>query len=78
MDVEVGRRALERERFEGEAARGAVIRSRSRGDAREARVLVEEVPGQVGWYRCNLRVVPHLKYEGASFELSLVGKLDKD
>jgi type VI secretion system protein ImpC len=50
---------------------------RSRKPLREAKVLVEEVPGQVGWYRCNLRVVPHLKYEGASFELSLVGKLDK-
>jgi type VI secretion system protein ImpC len=51
---------------------------RSRKPLREARVLVEEVPGQVGWYRCNLRVVPHLKYEGAAFELSLVGKLDKE
>ncbi len=51
---------------------------RSRKPLREARILVEEVPGQIGWYRCNLRVVPHLKYEGASFELSLVGKLDKE
>jgi type VI secretion system protein ImpC len=51
---------------------------RSRKPLREASIAVEEVPGQVGWYRCNLRVVPHLKYEGASFELSLVGKLDKD
>ncbi len=51
---------------------------RSRKPLREASIVVEEVPGQVGWYRCNLRVVPHLKYEGASFELSLVGKLDKE
>ena len=29
-------------------------------------------------HSCKLRVVPHLKYEGASFELSLVGKLDKE
>ena len=51
---------------------------RSRKPLKEAEVTVEEVPGQVGWYRCNLRIVPHLKYEGASFELSLVGKLDKE
>lgn len=51
---------------------------RSRKPLRQAAVTVEEVPGQVGWYRCHLRVIPHLKYEGASFELSLVGKLDKE
>ncbi len=51
---------------------------RSRKPLREANILVEEVPGQVGWYRCKLRVIPHLKYEGASFELSLIGKLDKE
>jgi type VI secretion system protein ImpC len=51
---------------------------RSRKPLAEARITVEEVPGQVGWYRCNLTVKPHLKYEGASFELSLVGKLDKE
>jgi len=51
---------------------------RSRKPLKEAQVTVEEVPGQVGWYRCKLRIVPHLKYEGASFELSLVGKLDKE
>ncbi|HRI06468.1 MAG TPA: type VI secretion system contractile sheath large subunit [Nannocystaceae bacterium] len=52
--------------------------TRSRKPLRKAHIAVEEVPGQVGWYRCNLKVVPHLKYEGASFELSLVGKLDKE
>ena len=52
--------------------------TRSRKPLRKAQITVEEVPGQVGWYRCNLKVVPHLKYEGASFELSLVGKLDKE
>jgi len=51
---------------------------RARKPLREAKVAVEEVPGQAGWYRCRLTVVPHLKYEGASFELSLVGKLDKE
>ncbi|MBK8261225.1 MAG: type VI secretion system contractile sheath large subunit [Nannocystis sp.] len=51
---------------------------RSRKPLAAARITVEEVPGQVGWYRCGLTVKPHLKYEGASFELSLVGKLDKE
>ncbi len=51
---------------------------RSRKPLRSAKIIVEDVPGQVGWYRCKLRVCPHIKYEGASFELSLVGKLDKE
>lgn len=50
---------------------------RAQRPLREAIVTVEEVPGQVGWYRCNLRVRPHFKYMGADFTLSLVGKLDK-
>src|SRR5512137_757883 len=45
---------------------------------REAQVTVEDVEGQPGWYRCNLKVRPHFKYMGASFTLSLVGKLDKE
>jgi len=52
--------------------------TRSRRPLKRAQIIVEEVEGQVGWYRCQLKVVPHLKYEGASFELSLVGKLDKE
>jgi type VI secretion system protein ImpC len=32
---------------------------------------------QVGWYRCGLAIEPHIKFEGAEFTLSLVGKLDK-
>lgn len=50
---------------------------RSRKPLRKAAVAVEEVEGQPGWYRCNLSVRPHFKYMGASFSLSLVGKLDK-
>ncbi|HWB81103.1 MAG TPA: type VI secretion system contractile sheath large subunit [Nannocystaceae bacterium] len=50
---------------------------RSRKPLRAARVAVEDVPGQPGWYRCNLSVRPHFKYMGAAFTLSLVGKLDK-
>jgi len=51
--------------------------TRSRKPLRRARVTVAEVEGQVGWYRCGLTIEPHLKYEGAEFTLSLVGKLDK-
>jgi len=51
--------------------------TRSRKPLRKAKVTVEEVEGQVGWYRCGLQILPHLKFEGAEFTLSLVGKLDK-
>ena len=37
-----------------------------------------DVEGQPGWYKCSMKVRPHFKYMGASFELSLVGKLDKE
>jgi type VI secretion system protein ImpC len=50
---------------------------RSRRPLRTARVTVEDVEGQPGWYRCSIQVRPHFKYMGASFTLSLVGKLDK-
>jgi type VI secretion system protein ImpC len=52
--------------------------TRSRKPLRDAKVVVEEVEDQVGWYRCNLKIEPHIKFEGASFTLSLVGKLDKE
>ncbi|NRD51783.1 type VI secretion system contractile sheath large subunit [Corallococcus exiguus] len=51
---------------------------RSKRPLRTARIKVEDVEGQPGWYRCNLQVRPHFKYMGASFTLSLVGKLDKE
>jgi type VI secretion system protein ImpC len=51
---------------------------RAQRPLREARVTVEDVEGQPGWYRCSLKVRPHFKYMGASFTLSLVGKLDKE
>lgn len=50
---------------------------RSRRPLRQAEISVTDVEGQPGWYRCTLKVRPHFKYMGASFELSLVGKLDK-
>ena len=45
---------------------------------RAASISVSDVPGQAGIYKVNLKVRPHFKYMGASFTLSLVGKLDKD
>lgn len=49
----------------------------SRRPFRATNLEVEEVPGEVGWYRCRLEVMPHFKYMGADFTLSLVGKLEK-
>jgi type VI secretion system protein ImpC len=51
--------------------------TRARRPFRKAQVTVEDVDGQPGWYRCGLKVRPHFKFEGASFTLSLVGRLDK-
>jgi type VI secretion system protein ImpC len=50
---------------------------RSKRPLRQAQVTVEDVEGEPGWYRCSLMVRPHFKFMGASFTLSLVGKLDK-
>jgi len=50
---------------------------RSRKPLRAAKITVEDVPGQAGWYKVDMKVRPHFKYMGASFTLSLVGKLDK-
>ena len=50
---------------------------RSSRPFRNAAVVVEDVPGQAGWYRVGINVRPHFKYMGADFTLSLVGKLDK-
>jgi type VI secretion system protein ImpC len=44
---------------------------------RSAQIVVSEVEGDPGWYRVSMQVRPHFKYMGASFTLSLVGKLDK-
>lgn len=50
---------------------------RSRRPLRTAHISVEDVEGDPGWYRVSMLVRPHFKYMGASFTLSLVGKLDK-
>jgi type VI secretion system protein ImpC len=50
---------------------------RSRCPLRSAQITVEDVPGEAGWYKVDMKVRPHFKYMGAFFTLSLVGKLDK-
>jgi type VI secretion system protein ImpC len=50
---------------------------RSRRPLRQAEITVADVEGDPGWYRVSIKVRPHFKYMGASFTLSLVGKLDK-
>jgi type VI secretion system protein ImpC len=51
---------------------------RSQRPLRAAQITVEDVAGEPGWYKIDMKVMPHLKYMGAFFTLSLVGKLDKD
>lgn len=45
---------------------------------RGAQIEVSDVEGDPGWYQVSMKVRPHFKYMGANFELSLVGRLDKD
>ena len=51
--------------------------TRSKRPLRMASVVVNDVPGEPGWYSVDILARPHFKYMGASFTLSLVGKLDK-
>jgi type VI secretion system protein ImpC len=50
---------------------------KSKCPLREASIIVSSVDGDPGWYKVQLNVRPHFKYMGASFTLSLVGKLEK-
>lgn len=49
---------------------------RSRRPLRAAKIQVNDVEGNPGWYQVSLAVRPHFKYMGANFEISLVGRLD--
>lgn len=51
--------------------------TRSKRPLRMARVEINDVPGDPGWYAAAIYVQPHFKCMGASFTLSLYGKLDK-
>jgi type VI secretion system protein ImpC len=50
---------------------------RGRRPLRAASIEVNDVDGDPGFYKVSMSVRPHFKYMGASFDLSLVGKLDK-
>jgi type VI secretion system protein ImpC len=52
--------------------------ARGRYPFREAKIMVEDVPGNAGWYKVDIKIRPHFKYMGAYFTLGLVGKLDKE
>lgn len=51
---------------------------RSRRPLRGVKLTVSDVEGDPGWYQVALAARPHFKYMGANFELSLVGRLDKE
>jgi type VI secretion system protein ImpC len=51
---------------------------RGRRPLRQAQITVQDVAGNAGWYKVDMKVRPHFKYMGAFFTLSLVGKLDKE
>ena len=51
---------------------------RGRRPLRKAQITVEDVPGNAGGYKVDMKVRPHFKYMGAFFTLGLVGKLDKE
>lgn len=51
---------------------------RSKRPFKSIRIDVQDVEKDPGWYRVKIALRPHFKYMGANFELSLVGKLDKD
>jgi type VI secretion system protein ImpC len=52
--------------------------TRSKRPLRLAKVEVNDVEGDPGWYSVSIKARPHFKYMGASFTLSLTGKLDKE
>ena len=43
-----------------------------------AKIEVEDIDGEPGWYKVDLKIVPHIKYQGANFTLSLVGKMESE
>ncbi|WP_072680141.1 type VI secretion system contractile sheath large subunit [Arcobacter sp. LA11] len=51
---------------------------RSKRPFKDIAIVVEDVADDPGWYKVKISLRPHFKYMGASFELSLVGKLDKE
>jgi type VI secretion system protein ImpC len=40
-------------------------------------LAVTEVPGKVGWYHCNLSILPHIQFEGMDVDLRVDARLGK-
>jgi type VI secretion system protein ImpC len=40
-------------------------------------VKVEEVPGKIGWYHCDLSILPHIQFEGLDVDLRVDANLAK-
>lgn len=38
---------------------------------------VNEVPGRIGWYHCNLSILPHIQFEGMDVDLRVDARLNK-
>lgn len=55
-----------------------VAEVRARKPLRQAKVTVESVPGEPGWYKCVLVVRPHFKFMGAYITLQLTGSLETE
>jgi type VI secretion system protein ImpC len=36
---------------------------------------VTEVPGKIGWYHCNLSILPHVQFEGLDVDLRVDARL---
>lgn len=53
-------------------------RTRSQKPLRRADIKVSDFPGHAGWYLVDMQVMPHFKYQGADFTLSLRSRLDFD
>lgn len=50
----------------------------SRKPLKKARVKVTDVETNPGFYDCSIEIMPHFKFKGANFTLSLVSKLGKE
>jgi len=49
---------------------------RSRRPLRWAEIAVADAGDDAGWYNVEIKVTPHIKFMGANFTLTLIGKLD--
>ena len=55
---------------------GAPPATRLRYPLRGGQVRLHDVEGDPGWYRMDVRLLPHLKYMAHAFTISLVGKVE--